>query len=126
MKRFFGVVLLFVTGLSFFIACNKSDNTPKQCTAAPSTAQAPSDGLANYYVSSTDPTAKISSITYQGTNGPISLPGPLILPWNTSVFVKNGTTMSIAAVGSGGGKLTAGYSFNNGTDSVSNYSSCSN
>ena len=124
MKRLFLLALLFVTGLVIFVSCNKSSNNSKECTASPSSAPAPSDGMASYFVNATDPSTVISSITYQGTNGPVTL-GPTQLPWNASVFVKNGALISVSAVGSGNGKLTAGYAFNNGTDSVSNSASCS-
>ena len=125
MKRFFWAASLLISALALFISCNKSDNSPKECTATPSPAQAPSNGTASYYVNSSNPSAKLSSITYQGANGSVSLPAPQ-LPWSASVFIKSGTMISISAVGSGGGKLTAGYSFNNGVDSVSNSASCNN
>jgi len=124
MNRFSWAGLLLVTCLGIYVSCNKSDNSSKDCTASPASAKAPSDGLASYYVNSTDPLAKTSSIIYQGANGPVTLPGA-ILPWNTAVFVKAGSRISISVVGVSSGKITAGYSFNNGTDSVSNYASCS-
>jgi hypothetical protein len=125
MKHFFWIVSLGISGLVFFVSCKKSDSTPKECTASPSPAQAPSNGTAAYFVNSTNPSAKINSITYQGATGPVTLPSPQ-LPWNASVFMQTGTMISISAVGSGSGKLTAGYSFNNGTDSVSNFATCGN
>lgn len=104
--RFWSFIVLFVPVLS---SCSKDTSDTCDVSTTPTTA-----GVAESvsYSANKIGNASMSSLTYGGANGNVTVNNPT-LPWSTTVTVPQGGNISIAATGksSSGGGIAAGYSF---------------
>jgi hypothetical protein len=91
-------------------SCSKKD-TPKTCTVSPATMTASAAGSLQYDVSTTG-AATISSITYAGNSGTVTVNSPA-LPFEVNLNVLKGASISISVSGTApaGTNIKAGYIF---------------
>jgi len=115
--------LIFVTIL---LSCSKKNDTPKTCTVSPTTMTATAAGSLQYDVSLTG-AATVSSITYAGNTGSITVNNP-VLPFSVNLNVLAGASISITVLGvaPAGTNIKAGYIFveNSGSNPVTVQASC--
>lgn len=105
-----------VSGIVLFIyiisGCSKSSPSKNNCNFSTGLATAPSGAEVSYSATGKG-SASLSSVTYQGVNGPVTISNPS-LPWSISFGYANGGSVELSAEGTAtnGGVLTLSYGIN--------------
>ena len=105
-----------ISGIVLFIyiisGCSKSSSSNNNCNFSTGSTTAPSGAEVSYSASGKG-SASLSSITYQGINGQVTVSNPA-LPWSISFGYANGGSVELSAEGTAtnGGVLTLSYGIN--------------
>lgn len=94
--------------------CSKSSQSKNNCNFSTGQVTAPS-GAEITYTASAKGSASLSSVTYQGLTGQVTVSNPS-LPWSISFGYANGGSVELSAEGNAtnGGVLTLTYGINAG------------
>jgi hypothetical protein len=117
---------VWLLALIILFSCSKKEDTPKTCTLSLTPMAATTAGSLQYDVSVTG-TATISSITYVGNSGNVTVNNPA-LPFSANFNVLSGASIAISAVGvaPAGSNIKVSYIFapNAGANPTTAQASC--